>query len=170
METEEASGGSGVAGTVLISTLPRAEGRSDLELPEAAIGVLALAVVGSMDSSVGSAAAGSWVVSCVAGGDVVDASVLDAGTRVLSKTVLLVPWKELVGAAVWDGAVSGRPTCFWRTLGSSGAAAEAAPWGRGEVVAFSSSSSFTIFLTHGAAGSAQISLDFTVVNLKIKRG
>ena len=46
----------------------------------------------------GDDAGGSWVVSCVAGGDLLDTSVLAAGARILSKTVVPVPWKKLVGA------------------------------------------------------------------------
>lgn len=52
VEVEVVSGGTGVAGAELISMLFRMEGRSELELLEAVSDVLALALVGSRDSSV----------------------------------------------------------------------------------------------------------------------
>lgn len=42
--------------------------------------------------------AGSWVGSCLAGGELLDTSVLAAGAYILSLTVVPVPWKKLVGA------------------------------------------------------------------------
>lgn len=62
VETEAVCGA--VSGTVVVFILPHMEGRSDLELLEAASGVLALALVGSRDPFVGST---GWSDPLVAG-------------------------------------------------------------------------------------------------------
>lgn len=157
-------------GVVWLKTMPAAkvvDGAGDFKESLFASGVTSERAAPSQIT--GDNPAGSWVVSCMAGGDLLDASVLAAGTCILSKTVVLVPWKKLVGAVACDGAVTVRPTCFWNTPGPSGAAAGVASRGSGEAAAFFWSSFSTIFFTHSASGSAQISMDFKVVNLKIKR-
>lgn len=66
-------------------------------------------------------------------------------------------------------AIAVRPTRFRKRPGSSGATAGLASWGRGAAAAFFWSSFSTISFTQSASGSAQISRDFSVVNLQIKR-
>lgn len=100
------------------------------------------------------------VAFCMAGLGLLVASVLAAGVGALSDAA--------VAAVAGGEGGTWRPVCFWKMPGSLGTAAagEVSARGSGDAAeAFSWSSFFTIFSTHGSYGFAQISLFLLVVNM-----
>lgn len=136
-----------------------AEDKGEFEDSLFAFGVTSEGAASS--STMGVHPAGSWVGSCLPTGDLLDTSVLAAGACILSLAVVPIPWKKLAGAVGRDGAVSGRPMCLSTLPGSS---AEVTACGGITVVLFLSSL-FLIFFTHSSLEFAQISLNFTVINM-----